>query len=49
MCRTCAGFYVYRGRRYENNIKKTSVYHPANGDLYCFTHRKQKNDKGYIT
>jgi len=19
MCRTCAGFYVYRGRRYENN------------------------------
>ena len=25
-----------------NNRKKTSVYHTVNGDLHCFTHRKQQ-------
>jgi len=23
-------------------LKKTSVYHTVNGDLHCFTHRKQQ-------
>jgi len=25
-----------------NVIEKTSVYHTVNGDLHCFTHRKQQ-------
>jgi len=29
--------------------RKNSVYHTVNGDLHCFAHQKQQNDKGYIT
>jgi len=27
----------------EKTVEKTSVYHTVNGDLQCFTHRKQQN------
>jgi len=33
---------TWKYRKTANIIEKTSVYHTVNGDLHCFTHRKQQ-------
>jgi len=35
-------FAEYNTVRVSYIIEKTSVYHTVNGDLHCFTHRKQQ-------
>jgi len=34
---------TWKYRKTANIIEKTAVYHTVNGDLHCFTHRKQQN------